>query len=292
MELRHLRYFVATVEAGTASGAAAGLHVTQPGLSRQLRDLERDLGVDLFVRDGGRLKLSRTGRELLPLAAAVLGAERELRRAAGLQATGRVERLVISAPTVSLTDVVAPFVATMGRDDPVVDVRAVDGGSARTMLVDGADLALGSERPGAPFASRLLATLPVWAYVPTEHPWATRRAVLLADLAAEPLVVLPPSLAARAALEVAAAHEGVSLDHLVEAGNGTIAQALSSSGRGIALVTDEARFGLVALPVVLGDGGRLAIRLWAAWDPRSVTGPTLAALAERLASYVQDVYVR
>ena len=86
MELRHLRYFVATVEAGTASGAAAGLHVTQPGLSRQLRDLERDLGVDLFVRDGGRLKLSRTGRELLPLAAAVLGAERELRRAAGLQA--------------------------------------------------------------------------------------------------------------------------------------------------------------------------------------------------------------
>ena len=50
MELRHLRYFVATVEAGTVSAAAGRLHLTQPGLSRQLRQLELDLGVELFER--------------------------------------------------------------------------------------------------------------------------------------------------------------------------------------------------------------------------------------------------
>jgi DNA-binding transcriptional LysR family regulator len=68
MELRHLRYFVATAEAGTVSGAAARLHLTQPGLSRQLRQLEKDLGVPLFDRSGTRLDLSTTGRALLPQA--------------------------------------------------------------------------------------------------------------------------------------------------------------------------------------------------------------------------------
>ena len=60
MELRHIRYFVETAEAGTVSGAAARLHLTQPGLSRQLRQLERDLGMQLFDRSAGRLGLSAT----------------------------------------------------------------------------------------------------------------------------------------------------------------------------------------------------------------------------------------
>ena len=290
MELRHLRYFVATARAGTVSGAAASLHVTQPGLSRQLRDLERDLGVDLFVRDGGRLRLSRTGQEVLPLATAVLDAAAELRRAADLHATGRIERLLIAAPTVTLTDVVAPFVATMGADDPVVDVRGADGASTRSMLLDGADLAIGADRPGAPFEARRLATLPVWACVAPDHRWAGRASVPLAELVTEVLVVVPPAYTARAALEAAAAGEELSLDGLVEAGNGTIAQALAAAGRGVAVVSDDPRFGLVAVPVTLRDGSRLAVRLSAAWDPRTVTGPAVAAVVQRLAAWVAARY--
>ena len=53
MELRTLRYFAQVVEAGTVSAAAEALHVTQPGLSRQLRQLERELGIPLFDRMAG-----------------------------------------------------------------------------------------------------------------------------------------------------------------------------------------------------------------------------------------------
>ena len=61
MELRTLRYFVETADTGTVSAAADAVHVTQPALSRQLRQLERELGTNLFDRVGGRLLLSPGG---------------------------------------------------------------------------------------------------------------------------------------------------------------------------------------------------------------------------------------
>lgn len=290
MELRHLRYLVATAREGSVSAAAASLHVTQPGLSRQLRDLERDLGVELFDRDGGRLRLSRTGEELLPRAHAVLDAVAELARAAQVQAAGGVERLLIAAPAVTLTDVVAPFVATMAPDDPVIDVRAADGASVHTLLLEGADLAIGTDRAPQPFRSRRLAVLPVWAYVRPDDPWAERATVGLRELVARPLVVLPPSFTARGSLDAALLRDEVGLGEVVEAGNGTIAQALAASGRGVAVVSDDPRFDLVPLGVRQDGGRRLDVRLSASWNPRAVQAGTVEALVERLAEYVERTY--
>ena len=90
MESRHVRYFVATAEAGTVSAAATREHVTQPGLSRQLRLLEQEIGVSLFDRCGGRLTLSRTGRELLPRARDLLSAAEALRTDAAFHAQGGI----------------------------------------------------------------------------------------------------------------------------------------------------------------------------------------------------------
>lgn len=50
MDLRHLRYFVAVVKRGSVTAAASAFQITQPSLSRQVGQLERDLGIDLFVR--------------------------------------------------------------------------------------------------------------------------------------------------------------------------------------------------------------------------------------------------
>ena len=55
MELRHVRYFLAVVDAGSVTAASPVVHVTQPSLSRQLRLFERGLGLTLFTRTGGRL---------------------------------------------------------------------------------------------------------------------------------------------------------------------------------------------------------------------------------------------
>lgn len=64
MELRHLRYFLMVAREGTISGAAAALHVSQPSLSRQMQDLERELGCRLFERGSRRITLTEPGMRL------------------------------------------------------------------------------------------------------------------------------------------------------------------------------------------------------------------------------------
>ena len=64
VELHHLRYFLMVAREGTISGAAAALHVSQPSLSRQMQELERDLGVRLFDRGSRRVTLTEPGMRL------------------------------------------------------------------------------------------------------------------------------------------------------------------------------------------------------------------------------------
>ncbi len=72
MELRHLRYFVKTAEEGNVSRAAGRLHVSQPAVSRQLRDLEEELGTPLFLRQHDGIQLTDAGRFILPQAQEIL----------------------------------------------------------------------------------------------------------------------------------------------------------------------------------------------------------------------------
>src|SRR5438552_6572272 len=74
VELRHLRYFVAVAEAENVLRAATQkLHVSQPAVSRQIRDLEDELGVQLFERTGKAVNLTDAGRVFLREARAVVG---------------------------------------------------------------------------------------------------------------------------------------------------------------------------------------------------------------------------
>ena len=72
MELRHLRYFVAVAEAENVSRAALKLHVSQPGVSRQIRDLEDEIGFQLFERSAKSVRLTAAGGVFLTEARAVL----------------------------------------------------------------------------------------------------------------------------------------------------------------------------------------------------------------------------
>src|SRR5271166_4501101 len=72
MELRHLRYFVAVAEEENVSRAALKLHVSQPGISRQIRDLEDEIGFQLFERSAKSVRLTAAGSVFLGKARAVL----------------------------------------------------------------------------------------------------------------------------------------------------------------------------------------------------------------------------
>jgi DNA-binding transcriptional LysR family regulator len=105
MELRHLRYFIAVAEAENVTRAAKKLHVSQPGLSRQIRDLEDELGFALLERSAKSVKLTEAGRTFLPEARDVLQRVAEGVRAARAVALGEVGEIHVGyapSPTVEL----------------------------------------------------------------------------------------------------------------------------------------------------------------------------------------------
>jgi DNA-binding transcriptional LysR family regulator len=99
MEFRHLRYFVAAAEELNISRAAARLHVSQPPLSRQIRDLEQEIGTPLFERGHKGLKLTSAGAYFLPEAKNLLWqAQRAatLAKAAGTGQAGKISIAFVS----------------------------------------------------------------------------------------------------------------------------------------------------------------------------------------------------
>lgn len=289
MELRTLGYFVAVAETGSVSAAADVVHVTQPAISRQLRQLETELGVDLFSRSAGRLRLSAAGREFLPHAQDVLRRADGARAAARSAAAGRLERLTIAAPTTTLTDVIAPFLATLGADDPMPTVFESDPHEAYASLRHGADLAIVTEPPRPPLASAPIAVLPVWAYVPAGHPWGSASTVRLKALVDETLLVLTPGFRPRQILDLAIDRAGLGPATVVECSNPQVAQALAAAGRGVAVVTDDPRFDLHGLEVI-GRDGPLRIELFAAWEPEHHAASTLEAFTGRLRDFCVERY--
>ncbi|MCC5790585.1 MAG: LysR family transcriptional regulator [Opitutales bacterium] len=103
MELRHLKYFVAVAEEENVTRAAARLHVSQPPLSRQIKDLEEELGLTLFERKPQSLALTPDGRLFLSEARAVLErAEQAIKMAASLSGRGRTEINIGYAPSLTI----------------------------------------------------------------------------------------------------------------------------------------------------------------------------------------------
>ena len=100
MELRHLRYFVSAAEAENVSRAALKLHVSQPALSRQIRDLEEELGFALFKRSAQSVRLTEAGKTFLSEARAVLQrADEAVTSARAIATGGRTELHVGYAPS-------------------------------------------------------------------------------------------------------------------------------------------------------------------------------------------------
>jgi DNA-binding transcriptional LysR family regulator len=200
MELRHLRYFVAVAETQNVLRAATQkLHVSQPAVSRQIRDLEDELGVLLFERTGKALKLTDAGRLFLKEARAVLERTDEaVRNVRAFAQAGETELHVGYTPALR-SQIVSPALHTFQQAMPDVHVRLHDWTSEKivTGLRDGRLQLAFVVRPskrGAFHGLRFEELLreQVHLGVPPTHPLAQRRSVSLADAAREPFVGLTP----------------------------------------------------------------------------------------------------
>src|SRR5438552_535441 len=102
MELRHLRYFIAAAAEENVSRAALKLHISQPGISRQIRDLEDEMGVQLFERTPKSLKLTQAGTVFLKEARSILQRTEEAVKNARAVAAGVEEELHVGyAPSLT-----------------------------------------------------------------------------------------------------------------------------------------------------------------------------------------------
>ena len=196
MELRQLEYFVAVAEEANFTRAAARVHVSQSGISAQIRQLENDLGAPLFDRSTRVAALTVAGEAALAHARAALAAARAVRDAVddvNRLLRGRLEVGMVTACTVTpLFDALSSF----HRAHPGVDVSLKEDNSNR--LVDdvragAVDLALVGVAGAAPAGLHSFTVVRerLVAAVPDNHPLAQLSSVTLADVCTHPLVTLP-----------------------------------------------------------------------------------------------------
>ena len=281
VDLRLLTTFRVVAESGSVTAASAILHIGQPALSRQIQQLERETGATLFSRSGGRLRLTAAGRTFLDAAREVLERADAATALAESLAAGRLTRVHMAAPTTTLTDVLAPFLATLSDDDPLATVEEAHSADAIEALGTRVDLAILTTPPPRHPQTRPVAVLPVWAYVNAAHPLAGDSEVPVERLVEDRLILLDRTFRPRVLVDEALIQAGLSAPEIVECHHPQVAQALAAAGRGIAVVSDDPRFDLVPLRI-RSRHGLLTLTLHAAWDPRHHAAAELERLAVRL----------
>jgi len=285
MELRVVRYFLAVTDHGSITRAAVHLNVAQPSLSRQIRQLEDELGGHLFERSATGVRLTPAGERFAGMARDLVSRAEAAERAMDATTSGRAMPFTVVAPATTMADVVAPFLATTGPDSPAITVREELPNAVFPSLVAGqADLAISSGPPPAGMISRPLARFAVWAYVPRGHAMAHRRQVTVAELVTEPLIALGRSHGTRQLFDQVVADAGLGYRIAFETDTPQIAQALAASGHGVAIVTDDPRYGLHHIGIEVG-GEPLRIPLFAAWNGSSYAADSIAPWVEALSAF-------
>jgi len=285
LELRTLRYFLAIVDHGSVTAAARHVHTAQPAISRQIQALEVELGVKLFLRDGRSLRLSPAGRRLLPIVRDLIARADRARAAMTALAQGvRVDLTVAAHPT-TIADVIAPFVASRGESftTPSFVVASADAAYEALARAE-VDLAISTNPPPRDTASQLVARFPIWAQVPSSHPWAGHDRVALSTLLRQPLVVLDLTHGTRRVFEDEVRRTHDSYRMAAEAGVPGIAQALAASGIGVAILTDDPAYDLRKLTID-GTDGPLHISLHAVWDPTHYSAAAIREFATALTEH-------
>jgi LysR family transcriptional regulator, benzoate and cis,cis-muconate-responsive activator of ben and cat genes len=196
MELRHLRYFVAVAEEQSITRAAARLYISQPPLSRQIRDLENELGVKLFDRSARAIRLTETGQIFLHEARSVLQRTDEATDSIKAFALGKRGRINIGYAAPSTVELLTRILRLFRETHPQIGVHLVEltqrglAQALRERSIDAALIVSISPKDFAGFTVKELRSYPVRVVFDRKHRFAKMREVPLSELADEPIVTL------------------------------------------------------------------------------------------------------
>jgi DNA-binding transcriptional LysR family regulator len=275
MELRHLRYFTGVAEALNFTRAAQKLRVAQPALSRQIRQLEDEVGVRLLERNRRSVQLTEAGRVFLAEARSILAQSSQAVLAA--RAGGQPMRGALNLGYIwGMFHSLAPAVVTRFRREfpdaavNLFDLTATQQTAAlREGKLDAGFIGYAGEADGAGLSCRKVGRCALVAALPKKHPAARRRVVPLRELAQEFFFVISEENypgAARCVIE-ACGQAGFRPKVLQTAARGHTILGLVAGNCGVALLPDPLRAlphpGVVFRPLaepVLND-------LFIAWSP-------------------------
>jgi LysR family hca operon transcriptional activator len=242
MELRHLRYFIAVAEEGSLTTAAERrLHTAQPSLSRQIRDLELEVGVKLLERGARGITLTAAGRVFLDHARlALLQAEAAgdaARRAAQPEKPAFVIGFLVGHEMLWLPEVLR----ILREEEPGIEMTISSQSSpelAGALMRGKADVAfMRREAPAPGLAFKFLSKEPLVAVVPAGHRLAARREIRPEDIMGETYIA--PTRAAPAlkkVIDAYAAKSGITLKPEYDAENLSSAMSLVASTGGVTLL--------------------------------------------------------
>lgn len=288
MELRQLRYFLAVVDEANFTRAAARLHVAQPGVSAQIRQLERELGHALLDRSGRAVRLTEVGTAVLPYARAAVAAASATRDAADAVAgltRGHIKVGSVPSVALELVELLAEFHARY----PAIAMTLTEQSSAdlltqvRAGRLDLAFVGLAGASP-AGMDCHIIREDALVAVVARTDPLAEQPTIDLGQLAARPLITLPHGTGVRSALEAGFAEAGLSARTAFEASDPRVAARLAQRELGTAIlpaseVVDADIRGLIrAVPITPRVSARIGL-VWRAHGPLSPAADALRTLA-------------
>jgi DNA-binding transcriptional LysR family regulator len=248
MTLTQLRYLIAIADSGlNITLAAERVHATQPGLSKQLKQLEDELGFQLFTRKGRSLEsVAPAGERVLAHARRILEEAGNIRAYAANERGQHAGRLVLATTHTQARFVLPEIIAAVKREFPQVSVHlqaAADGEVLEQLARGEADLAListaGSEPEGG-----VVVPLFRWrrvVLVPRAHPLAALdRAPTLVELAAYPLVSYESSNKPESSLRRAFIARGVEPQLAITARDADLIKTYVRTGLGVGVLAEMA----------------------------------------------------
>jgi DNA-binding transcriptional LysR family regulator len=299
MDLRHLRTFVAVAEQGTVSKAALRLRVAQPALSRQISDLEAELGVKLFDRIRRRLVLTGEGERLLADCRGILGAVGALGERAQLMRRGDAGLLKVAATPQMIDGVLARFLHRFAELRPNVQVRLTEAAGLTPLpMLERGELHLvitllnAVQAENYPFGRYLLPSLEFLAACNPSLALGTSGNMEIGDLAPHPLLLLDTSFFVRTTFDAACRMAGLRPNIFVESRTPHALLALAEAGHGVAVVPSVLPTHRYRLRIVRLTHRRKPLRepLGVLWDNRRALPAYAEEFRQSLAAYMREVF--
>jgi len=247
MKLQQLRYLREVAKCGlNLSVAAEALHTSQPGISKQIRQLEDELGVDILIRHGKRVvDVTEPGRVILGIAERILQDTENLKQVAGEFRDQAAGTLTIATTHTQARYSLPKVVSAFKRRYPKVRLMLKQGSPpqlAEMVLAREADIAIATE--ALDHYPKLLALAGYqWRHcvvVPDPHPLLKEKRVTLETLARYPIVTYDPAFAGRSRIDDAFKAQGLAPDFVLSAVDSDVIKTYVELGLGIGIISARA----------------------------------------------------